>query len=31
MIRALLVTALLALAACGVDGPPEPLTAAAGE
>ena len=27
MIRALLLTALLALAACGVDGPPEPFTA----
>ncbi len=31
MTRTLLLTALLALAACGVDGPPEPVTAAAGE
>ena len=29
MIRALLITALLALGACGVDGPPEPVGAAA--
>ena len=27
MIRALLLTALLALAACGIDGAPEPFTA----
>ena len=26
MIRALLLTALLALAACGIDGAPEPFT-----
>ncbi len=27
MIRVALVAALLSLAACGVDGPPEPVTA----
>ncbi len=29
MIRAFLVLSLLALAACGVDGPPEPVVTAA--
>ncbi len=29
MTRALLIAALLALAACGVDGPPEPPAATA--
>ncbi len=31
MIRALLITALLTLAACGVDGPPTPPGGAASE
>jgi len=30
MIRAALIAALLTLAACGVDGPPVPPTAASG-